>query len=501
MVAAQDEIVAFLSDGGSYGLPGAKVERIETHCSIVFLVGDRAYKLKRLVAFSSLDYSTIERREAACRAELELNRRTAPELYLGVHAIRRRTAGELGFDGEGSIIDWVVAMRRVDQADLFDHLADAGRLTPESIAALADEIAQFHETAERVVGFGGANGLRAAIERNSCDLKTVEAILGRDAAESLYNASLDALERAGPLLDRRRDEGRVRRCHGDLRLANICLLDGRPTLFDAIEFSDQVSCTDVLFDLAFLLIDLRHHGLDVLANILFNRYLDATGDSEGLPALPLMLSVRAATRAYILAGAVQRQAREEEARRHAAAARSHLALASSLLADAPAKLIAVGGVGGRSKASVVHDLAATVRPVPGARVLRSDVARRRLVNIPPNARLPAAAYDAATTERAYADLASAAKQVVTAGFSAIVDASFVHPEQRQAIVAAASGASVPFVGLWLGAPQDLQRAAAAGAGDWHAIQQNRLGLATTLATARLLVRAVSAIRRCPPAHR
>ena len=271
-------------------------------------------------------------------------------------------------------------MRRFDQADLFDHLADAGRLTPELVSALADEIARFHQAAEHITGFGGADGLRDAIERNRCDQRTVEAILGQDAVAELHKASLSTLERVARVLDRRRDEGRVRRCHGDLRLANICLLDSGPTLFDAIEFCDQVSCIDVLFDLAFLLMDLHHRGLDVLASILFNRYLDATGDTEGLAALPMMLSVRAATRAYALAGAMERQARQDEARRHAAAARSHLALALSLLGEAPARVIAIGGVGGSAKSSLAHALAASFRPAPGARVLSSEATRRRLMD-------------------------------------------------------------------------------------------------------------------------
>ncbi len=488
MIASQDEVIAFLSDGANYGLPGAEVERIETHCSIVFLVGSRAYKLKRPVAFSSLDYTTLDLREAACRAELRLNRRTAPELYLGIHAIRRRSGGELGFDGEGPAIDWVVAMRQFDQADLFEHLADARRLTPELASALAEEIVQLHEGAERIAGFGGADGLRASIERNHCDQKTVEAILGSDAVVALYEASLRVLERAVPVLDRRRDEGRVRRCHGDLRLANICLLDGRPTLFDAIEFSDHLSCIDVLFDLAFLLMDLHYRGLGVLANILFNHYLDRTGDTDGLAALPLMLSVRAATRAYTLANAVQRQVRRDAAQRHAAAARSHLALASSLLAEAPGRLIAIGGIGGSIKTSLAHGLAAAFRPVPGARILRSETARRRLLKLPRNTRLPAAAYDAETTERVYAGLTAEAEQVVRAGFTAIIDASFAHPAQRRAIAAASVGASGRFVGLWLGPPQDLQTG---GAGGWHALKRGP-GFATILATARLLAHAVPA---------
>ena len=488
VITNQDEIIAFLSNAANYGLPGGEVELIQTHCSIVFLVCDRAYKLKRPVAFSSLDYTTVDRRKAACCAELRLNRRTAPELYLGVHAIRRKPGGELALDGEGPAADWFVAMRRFDQADLFDHLADDASLTPELISALADEIARFHEMAERGAGFGGADGLRAAIERNRSDQQTVEDILGHGAVASLHKVSLGALERATALLDRRRDEGRVRRCHGDLRLANICLLDSRPTLFDGIEFCDQISYIDVLFDLAFLLMDLHHRGLDVLANILFNRYVDVTGDAEGLAALPLMQSVHAATRAYAHAGAVQRQARQSEARHHTAAARSHLALASSLLAEAPGRLIAVGGVDGSTKTSVTYSLAATFRPAPGARVLRSETVRRWLLNAPPNARLPATAYDAEMTERVYARLATEAERAVRAGFTAIIDADFMHPAQRQAIAAAAIDASVPFVGLWLSPPQHIQAVGIDGGSEWHAIQRGP-GLATILATARRLAHA------------
>lgn len=485
-MTSQDEIIAFLSNGASYGLPGAEVERVETHGCIVFLVGDRAYKLKRPVVFSSLDYSTIDRREAACRAELELNRRTAPELYLGVHALRRKGDGELGFDGDGVVIDWVVAMRRFDQADLFNRLADSRALTPERINALAEEIAQFHGTAERLFGFGGGEGLHFAIERNRCDQHSVEAILEHDAVEVLHKASCEALERVTPLLDRRREAGKVRRCHGDLRLANICLLDDRPTLFDAIEFSDPVSCVDVLFDLAFLLMDLHQRGLNVLANMLCNRYLDLTGDSDGLTVLPLMLSVRAATRAYALAGSVQRQPNASAAQHHAAAARAHLTLALSLLSGFQTRVIAIGGIGGSSKTSLASSLAATFGPAPGARILGSETMRKRVLNLPPETRLPASAYTQEMSERVYAGLAAEAVKTVQAGFTAIIDAGFVHPAERQAIAAMAATALVPFIGVWLGSPQDLQAGETEYVRGWHAIQRG-VELATILATVRLLV--------------
>ncbi len=482
----QDETIAFLSNASHYGLPGASIERVETHCSIVFLAGDRAYKLKRSVAFSALDYSTIERREAACRAELKLNRRTAPELYLGIQAICRTRTGTLAFDGEGPAVDWVVVMRRIDQDDLFDHLAEAGRLTPEMIRVLAEEIARFHEAAEHTPQYGGADGIRADIVRNHRDQLTFESVLGRVGIDALHDTSLAVLGRAARLLDRRRGEGKVRRCHGDLRLANICLFDDRPTLFDAIEFSDQLSCIDVLFDLAFLLMDLHHRGHGVLGNILFNRYADMTGDFQGLEVLPLMLSVRAATRAYTLAGAVQRHPREDEARSYTAAARSHLALASSLLARVSPRLIAIGGMCGSTKASMAYELAATFQPVPGARVLRDNIVRKELPHLLANARLPGA--DDALTGRVYERLATEAEQVLRAGFTAIVDANFVQRAHRRAISTVASTASVPFVGLWLGPSRDLQGDDEAGAGGWHAIQPDP-GLSTVLAAARGLAHA------------
>jgi len=486
-IEQQDEAIAFLSDAASYGFPGALVERIETHCSIVFVVDDRAYKLKRAVAFSSLDYSTIERREAACRAELALNRRTAPELYLGVRSVRRTSDGGLAFGDDGPIVDWVVVMRRFDQGDLFDRLADARHLTPELVRALADEIATFHAAAEHSPAYGGADGLRDAIERNRCDHLTVENVLGHAAIESLCVASLAALGRTTDQLDRRRVAGKVRRGHGDLRLANICLVDDRPTLFDAIEFSDPISCIDVLFDLAFLLMDLHQRGLGTLANILLNRYLDATRDTGGLSALPLMLSIRAATRAYTLAGAAARHAHRSDAQYYAASARSLLAMASSLLEPAQRRLIAIGGVRGSAKAALANRLAATFRPVPGARVLRANVALRTALHVPLNARLPAT-EEAATVEATYDQMGSEAAQVLRAGFTAIVDASFVHAERRQAIAAVAAAAGVPFVGLWLGPFRDLQADGATDAGAWHGLRPGS-AVAGMLATARILASA------------
>ncbi len=471
MIDSEQEIIAFLSDSDAYGEPGAFVSRIETHCSIAFLVQDRAFKLKRPVAFSSLDYSTVEKRGAACRAELALNRRTAPELYLGTHTVNRRASGELGFDGDGEILDWIVEMRRFDQADLLDHVADATRLNPDLMASLADEIADFHRRAEPVSGYGGAAGLQAAIEHNQADLKTVGAIVDGEAVESLLQASFDALGRVSDILDHRRDQGQVRRCHGDLRLANICLLDGRPTLFDAIEFCENISCIDVLFDVAFLLADLHLRRLDLEANILVNRYVDLAADSDGLAVLPLMISIRLATRAYSVAAASLRQASAESARHLAASARSTLALAMALLIRRPPRLLAIGGLQGSLKTAFAHGAASSLGPSPGARILHSETVRRRMLRVGRDSRLSHQAYDKKTAQRVLSALAAETRMLLAAGLSVGVDADFYQPEDREAIAAIASALSVPFTGLWLAEPEEMKASAAPEMAGWQTIER------------------------------
>src|SRR6185369_14026039 len=206
----QGETIAFLSRPGSYGADAGPVERIETHASLVFLAGAHAYKLKRAVRFSYLDYSTAALREAACRAELTLNRRTAPELYLEVRPLGRDASGGLAF-GATPAVDWVLVMRRFDQAALFDRMAEGGRLTPSLMRDLADRIAAFHGAAEATRDFGGAAGMTWMIDGNSRNLR----LAGADwfppgDVERLDRASRAALSALAAALDRRRDAGRVR---------------------------------------------------------------------------------------------------------------------------------------------------------------------------------------------------------------------------------------------------------------------------------------------------
>jgi len=449
MMDNQRDVVTFLSEPSAYGPTIEKVDIIETHVSLVFLAGDRAYKLKRAVKYPYLDFSTPQQRRRACEAELALNRRTAPALYLEIRALTRIADRSVGFAGAGPAIDWVVVMRRFAQPSLFDALAQTGGLSADLMHELAGHVADFHAKAERRYDFGGAAALSGVAKTNHrCLVDAQNAGLARERIEEIHANSLQQLAAVGGLLDRRRMSGKVRRCHGDLHLRNICLFEGKPTLFDCLEFSDALASIDVLYDLAFLLMDLEHRGLTDFANIVLNRYLDLTDEDDGLAAMPLFLSLRAAIRAHVTAAAIDQTTHPEQRSNMAAEAHRYLDLAARLLQPQPRRLIAIGGLSGSGKSTLAAALAATI----GARVLRSDVTRKRLFGVAPETRLPAQAYAPEVSHRVYEALRRKAAATLAAGYSVIIDAVSLTPEERQSFAAAAKAASVPFSGLWLTAP-------------------------------------------------
>ena len=254
IVQDQDPVVAFLSHAHSYGLTGP-VEVLETHISRVFLVGDRAFKMKRAVKLPYVDFSTPQLRLATCEKEVRYNAPAAPGLYLGVKTIHRDANGSLQFGDGGTLVDAVVEMVRFDQALLADRLALAGELTPALMSDITAMIVQFHAQAPVVHIAGGAENIEAVLSINEAGFATSH-LFAADAVGTLARRFRDALALHAARLDRREIAGKVRRCHGDLHLRNICLLDGEPRLFDCIEFNDQIATIDVLYDLAFLSTDL-----------------------------------------------------------------------------------------------------------------------------------------------------------------------------------------------------------------------------------------------------
>lgn len=454
MAQDQDQTIAFLMRAQSYGSTG-NVERIDTHCALVFLIGDRAFKLKRAVKFPYLDYSSPALRKRACQAELRLNRRTAPGIYLEVRPINRLASGQLTFEAGGTPVDWVVVMQRFDQGDLFDMLAARNQLTHDMLRRLTDKVVEFHASAERTTEHGGSSAMRAVIAGNQENMALGHAVISQDLAKRLTHMSLAALDKVSPVLDARQISGEVRRCHGDLHLGNICLFKGEPTLFDCIEFSDDIACTDVYYDLAFLVMDLWQRNLKAEANQVFNRYIDMTSDTPGVVAMPLFLSIRAALRAHVCAAASTNQPSVAKRLQKQADAQHYLLEGIELLQPRNPCLIAIGGLSGTGKSTLAQALACDLGLPPGARVLRSDVVRKRIRDVSPETHLSKDAYTIAQMARVYQDLAARAACNVASGYAVVIDAVFAKAEERLAIEEVARKAGIPFFGLWLTAPTSV----------------------------------------------
>lgn len=455
IVEDQSEIIAFLSQASAYprrdGEPRLiTIERIETHISVLFLAGHLAYKLKRAVRLPYLDFSTAGLRRRFCEREVEINLRTAPTLYHGVVPVVRTPTGGLAVGGEGQPVDWLVQMTGFPQDSMFDRLATAGRLDRFIVEVLADVIANFHAGAEVQPMSGGYSALAAVAEGNRRSFAEFAATFADPARiEALMRQTESALGALAPLLDRRRDEGRVRHGHGDLHLRNIVAFGGRPVLFDAIEFSDELANIDVLYDLAFLVMDLDFRHFRGLASILLNRYLDNTGDAGGLATLPLFLSLRAAIRSHVAAAAAASVRDQAAAERHRADAERYLNLAATYLTPVQPRLVAIGGLSGSGKSRLARDLAPHVGIAPGARVIRTDTTRKRLSGVTMTTRLGSTSYNEEMNRRTYAAVEREAAAALAAGHSVIADAVFARADERAAIEAVAAKAGVPFDALWL----------------------------------------------------
>jgi aminoglycoside phosphotransferase family enzyme/predicted kinase len=484
MAGAQARVLAFLADAASYGDPPGGVGRIDTHLSAVFLAGTRAYKLKRAIKLPFVDFSTLDRRKRACEAELAVNRRTAASIYLGTVPVRE-AGSRLTLGGDaGTVVEWLVEMRRFPDDALWDARAAAGSIGPRDVRDLADAIASFHDAAEAAPAHGGAEDIDWTRAGNRIDLAR---FFERNAVADLDRRTAALIARHEGLIARRARDGHVRRCHGDLHLRNVTTLDGRPVPFDAIEFDDRISCIDTLFDLAFLIVDWRRVGRPDFAAQTLSRYLQRRPDEAGLALLPLYLSLRASIKAKTraMAGAMDE-------------ANACFAMALEFLAPPPPRLVAIGGLSGTGKSVLAQSLAPEIGAAPGAVILRSDVERKRLAGVAPEAKLPQSAYTKEASAAAYASLHARAHAAIAAGHSAIVDAVYADPQERNA--AAASVPPDAFYGLWLQCDEAVRSARVAARtddasdadveivrfqsdlnvapGDWHSIDAGGMPQAT-----------------------
>ncbi|WP_345969093.1 AAA family ATPase [Sulfurimonas sp. HSL1-6] len=413
---------------------------IQTHISSVIIAKDVVYKLKKPVDFGFLDYSTLERRKRFCQEEVRINGRYAPLLYLGVVAVTGSIeAPEL--DGEGPAIEYAVKMRRFDAGAQLDNIASERGLTDEECDAVADTAAAMHDGAS-VVDSESDYGTPARVIMPMQENFDLMASLHRDGDLAADVAALEQWTRAEharltPLLQQRRDEGLVREVHGDMHLHNMALFEGRPMLFDAIEFNPYLNHIDVISDLAFLLMDLEYRGLARQSRRILNRYLEHTGDYAAVALLPFYKTYRAMVRAKVLALHAAQEIAEEERESVVEEVRSYIALAKSYGEKGEPFLMIMHGVSASGKSTLALEAVEAF----GALRLRSDIERMRLFRSEGE---EVDIYTAEATTATYGRLETLAETVLKAGCSAVADATFLSQEQREPFAVLAARLGVPY---------------------------------------------------------
>lgn len=374
-LSAQQRLIDALCDPACYPHPVDHVQRIDTHISTLLLAGDYAYKIKKAVVFAFVDYGTLAQRRRCCEAEIRLNRRFAPRIYLGYVAIRG-SVEHLSLTGHGPILEYAVKMRRFAAQAQGDVRARQGLLTEDAMDKLAARIAEYHCAAPRQIPntlYGHADTIIRTIIANLGELDTLLSGFAPPDYATLSTELRHRLLALEPALDKRRKDGFVRECHGDLHLANIIYENERWVAFDCVEFDAGLRWLDVMEDIAFTVMDLHAHALPELANRLLNRYLEITGDYAGLAVLRLYLVHRALVRAKVLAlggGHSDAQQKSQDCQQR------YLAAAATLSVDTP-RLIITHGVSGSGKSWAARWIAQHY----GYIHIRSDVERKRLHNL------------------------------------------------------------------------------------------------------------------------
>ncbi|MFZ4623415.1 MAG: AAA family ATPase [Rhodoferax sp.] len=472
--------------------PGAvqQVELLQTHISWVLLAGDYAYKIKKPVKLHFLDFSTLARRRACCEDELRLNRRFAPDIYLEVLAIAGSPQQpQLG--GAGAPIEYAVKMRRFAQDARLDHVCQRGKLGSAHLSDLADTLAAFHAAAAVAPDssrFGTPDEIAAEARDNFTDLLALlPAACWQARLAALQSWTEAGLTRLAPLMAQRKQAGCVRECHGDLHLANLVLIDQRVRLFDCIEFNDDLRWLDVANEIAFTYVDLLAHGCHGLANWFVNEVLSRSGDYQATGVLRFYAVYRAMVRAKVAA------IREEQSRVEASEVPAYLSLAEGLVAVPPARLVITHGLSGCGKTRASDQWLQDDHQAPCLR-LRSDIERKRLFGLALTGRsqsMPdAGIYAPEARAQTYARLRDLAGLLLQAGWSVMVDASFLKRRDRDDFRALANQAGVPFAILApLATPAQLRE---------RILARNALGRDASEATLEVLARQMQVIEPLAP---
>lgn len=457
IVENQDDIIAALSNPKNHTGHHKKVEVRQSHIAVLFLVGDKAYKLKRAVLYPEADLSTKEKRRLACVKEMNRSAVYAPTLVEKVESIRRLDNGKIVIGGtEGKEIDTVLVMKRIPDKYLLNKLLPHPKFDRFETMDLAEKLADLHKKSKILKNKWGIDSVKRLILENESVLSCFcPDIFNKKKVDELTRKSLKTLTEQSRLISLRQKSGAVRKCHGDLLLSNIGYTGDNFLFFSPIEYNESLCCIDTLYDLADILMDFEAKRLRRLNNILFNHYMAHTNDIDGFPLLPLYQSLRAARRAAINAKKSTLM-RGWDKRRMKKEAYRYFELAEHFLSGCCPILIACGGLSGSGKSRVARELAGHLDPAPGAVILRDDIIKKQIMGLSPTQTLDKKYETPAFEEVVYDILRQQAQTALSVGSCVILDALFYNEAERKAVEKLAKEKGVPFVGLWMDAPLDVR---------------------------------------------
>lgn len=445
-----------LKDPGCYPHPVERIRVIETHISWVILTGPYAYKIKKPVTFSFLDFATLEQRRAYCEEEIRLNTRLAPTVYLGVVPITG-TSSHPHMDGAGEPFEFAVKMRQFDSEQELHHLLQRGACDASLMDAIAGKVGHFHLTVA-VADFDSPYGTPESVWKPVAEcLSEISPTLMTPSLREQYDALKVWCEREWRRLQSefagRKLAGWIRECHGDLHFGNMALVEGDICIFDALEFDPRLRWIDVMSEVAFLVMDAIRHKRPDLAYGFLNRYLEITGDYEGIKVLRFYMVYRALVRAKV-AGLRLNQLPGEHGdwKDGFNEWEGYVRLAIQLSQSSLVCVMLMHGVSGTGKTTISTHLLRAL----GAVRIRSDVERRRLVEAGSGERQVEDAYTPAITGTVYTRLCRLAEIIVSAGYPVIIDATFLRRGRRRPFIRLAQEHSIPIRILEITAPEAIR---------------------------------------------
>ena len=450
---SQSDIIAALSNPKNYPYRVKSVEVRQSHIAFLFLAGDKAYKLKRAVLLPEADLSTREKRRLSCVREMKRSVIYAPNLVEKIESVRQLPNGKIVIGGtEGIEVDTVLVMRRISDKYLLNHLLPSPKFDRFEAMDLAECLSDLHKKAKIFHNKWGVDTVkRLILETESVLACFCPDVFSKKQVNELTYKNLKLLAEQGRLIKLRQKSGFVRKCHGDLLLSNIAYEDDHFLFFSPIEYNENLSSIDTLYDLADLLMDLEAKGLRRLANILFNHYMAYMNDLSGFPLLGLYQSMRASRRAAVCAKKAT-LLHGWDRRKMVKEARHYFDLACHFVSEKKPLLIACGGLSGSGKSRIAREIAGYMDPAPGAVVLRDDIVKKQMTGLTPTETLDKKYDTAAFEEVVYDVLRQQAAAALSVGSCVILDALFYNESERLAAEELAKKMNVPFVGLWMDAP-------------------------------------------------